>query len=133
VSLVLRDFDGSPDEITRILGISPSTSGARGDPERTRSGQITSRLYRHSFWIIRSTLPSSATFEQHVRALLDAVEPITKRLREIGPPTLNQIYCSVIPDGAVPMFELQNETLLRLADTGCGLVIDVLYIDPEED
>jgi hypothetical protein len=132
VSLVLKDFDVSPAEMSSRLGMAPSSAGAKGDLAQTHSGRVTSRVYQRSFWTIQSGLSSSATYEQHVRNILDAVGPMSRRLRELEPPIVKEIYCSVIPDGALPLFQLQNETLARVAETGCGIVVDVLHIDSAE-
>lgn len=132
VSLVLRDFSGSPSEITRRFGISPSHSGAVGQPRVAAKGRATQHLNKHSFWAFSSPLPATTALEEQVRSILKAIESAAVALKAIGPPVVKQFNCTVIPGGAVPKLELSANTLARVASLDCDLVIDVLYIDSAE-
>jgi len=132
VSLVLRDFDGPPSEVTRLLGIAPTREAAKGDRRTTVTGRATTQTHLHSYWALTSGLDSAAPLERHVDSLLSSVETSAGELRNIGSPTVKQIYCTVIPAGTVPLIELKSDTLASVAALGCDIVIDVLHIDPDE-
>lgn len=99
----------------------------------TATGRVISRTYEHSFWTLDSAMPATATLEQHVQAILDIVGPVSKAIRQIPGAISKRIYCTVIPGGAIPTLEVQHDTLERVSALGCGLVIDVLYVDEAEE
>ncbi|MER7009707.1 DUF4279 domain-containing protein [Dactylosporangium sp. NPDC000555] len=71
--LALMSFD--PDEVTRLVGLQPTTTWRSDDPDPV-SG--TSRLRRFSSWKYEQPEAHNYITEEVVVSLLDAVEPYTE-------------------------------------------------------
>jgi hypothetical protein len=67
----LAQLEFDPDEVTALVGLTPTTTWRRGDPASWRGG----RPHRFSGW--KYELPEISTFdtEEVVIALLDVIEP----------------------------------------------------------
>jgi len=71
-SVTLRIFGQIPDldEITRILGISPTYTHKRGD-----QGSRRSRPFKHDMWSYESPVPDDRPLDVHLRTLWAHIQP----------------------------------------------------------
>lgn len=131
VSLVIRGFDADPDTVTSELGLEPSVAGKKGDPYKTVAGKPTSRRNSQSYWVLNSGLPRAIQLEEQVRGLLRVVSEAAPGIAAVRAP-VKQIFCTIIPNGPVPLLSLGSDSLRGIAALNCELRIDVLHIDPDD-
>ena len=77
VSLRIIDETCPPEEITRAVGISPSSTWYKGD-----SRNKTQLKEKDNGWELKSTLPEESLLAEHVKYLLELVEPARDQLKE---------------------------------------------------
>lgn len=119
----------NPGVITAKTDIQPSEAHAKGEtvekhPERT---------HPTGFWGLNSSLPPNRSLEEHLKDLLNTLEPrssIIKEFRDIG---LNPtFYCGCFTAGTTTSIKLEANTLQRIADIGASLEYH-LYCCDEDD
>jgi hypothetical protein len=129
VALVLRDFEGDPEAITRTLGISPTRSATVGDAYRAPSGRPTDRRHSLSSWILNVDLPRTATLDEQASALLDRLESARGSLAELNQVKVKLVLCTFIPNESIPYLFLSNDTIRRLAKTPCAFAVDIVQVE----
>lgn len=102
-------FDGSPDAITRDLGLQPTEVWAKGDswyPGRPRPDSV---------WHLHSTLPRTEMFmEEHLEALLTLIEPKAEAIGSLRSRYAVGISCVGYYRNEHPGFHLSAALIARL-------------------
>lgn len=117
--------DLDPAAVSRLLGLEPTEAHRRGDQRLGKSGRRYSD-FTEGLWGWRPDLADTEPFAEHLRALLDVLEPKTaalQRLKEMG--LRLDLFVGVF--GSVGNFALilEEELLSRLGRLGIDLVLDV--------
>jgi hypothetical protein len=87
-------------------------------------------MHRTGAWSLKSETALSSVddhLDAHLRWLLDRLEPRTQQLKElVAAQELNaQFWCAVFMESANVDFELQPETIGRVAALGASLRLDI--------
>ena len=86
---VIAGFPGSPEDITRLLGLAPDDSAGKGEKRRARGGQ--EYTVKDSYWEIHGRVSNDLSIDEHVVELLDRLSGLESRLRELDPLTVKKI------------------------------------------
>lgn len=127
VRLVITDQNCRPDEITRSTGISPSRSWQKGD----RKGK-TLLVEKENGWLLNSSLPADSPFTDHIRCLLDVIEPVEDQFRAFTEKWDSSIACALYIDDETPELYFEKWILKRIAALNLSFDLD-LYCLGEED
>lgn len=127
-------FDTDPDEITRIVGISPSRIRRVGDavsypPPPGKDAAQMPRV-KVSGWRIDSGLDPAADLPTQVRALLRRLQPAWASLTELGQRYEAAVECVVKSYGGDrPEIGFDKDLIQQVAQLNATLGVD-LYIFP---
>lgn len=119
--------DLEPAEVTDALGLAPTLAFAKGDPfpPDTRSGQA-GRRRRWGIWRLESTLPASAELDEHLRSLLDQLDPRAAAIRAYAEDGFRvHFFCGLFLDSTNEELSLPPATLARVAQLGASLDLDI--------
>jgi len=131
VQLFIKGFRCHPDEVTQVLGISPTETWLKGEPIRKAGGA----LYRGNGWELKSPTAPTASPEEQLEALLPLIRPYTKNFRRLPPGSVVDLSCAIYAyDDSQRVFLFSTEAVKALA--AIGAPISVAYYDftnlPEE-
>lgn len=116
-----------PDDITEVIGISPSRTWREGE---ARTPLL---RWKKSGWSLVFGPERSVDLEAQIKRMLDTVEPIQERLRSARDRYNAEadVFCSADIDDRTPAILLGAETLSRLARLGVELGIDILLTEAD--
>lgn len=119
-----------PDVVTRAVEVEPSRAWRRGD----LIGPGNDRTRRQGSWSLdskRVLSPQDAHLDEHMRWLLDQLEPRTNQLKDaVTEQELKaEVWSAVYMEGANVDFELPPTTLARIAALGATLRLDIYAPD----
>jgi hypothetical protein len=132
-SIVVRDFAESPDEISRLLGLQPTRSGRAGEPRINVVGRQTSQTLRRSYWSLHSSVGPREPLAQHVDDLASKVSQSTSAFRRLPSGATVTLFCTIIPNGALPVLTLSCNAMRVLADIGAPVEIDIISVEAAPD
>ena len=123
-TLCFADDDLDPDEVTRRLGLAPTSAFRRGDRGQ-RSG--TDRPAVTGVWLLGTDEAGIApALDAHLRALLEVIEPVAEEVRGIAARVERaEVFCLWMTDydaGAGPV--VPPRTLARVGRLGLALGFD---------
>lgn len=121
------DWGDDPELVTRLIGVTPTRVVRKG--ERRPSSPLGAR---HEPWALDSTLDASASFEDHLAALLDQLEINVAGTRECVRRFDAVFQCASYFDTSNPGFSLSPELVARAAALTLGFDCD-LYVFPEDE
>jgi hypothetical protein len=118
------------EEIGEKLGIQATRTHAKGEP---RSARKQSGVWPHSAWHLGSPLGYSANLADHIKSLLDSIEPKLAVLKAISaqchPILLQCGFSSAHGQGG---FTLDSDTLARISKLGVSLSVNLYPPGPPE-
>ena len=83
------DFEEiTPDEISNKLGVKPTKVYVKGQ-KRNPTNPDGKAVFKNNVWVVDSGLDKYASFEQHMNAMLDIIEPRTNLFK----PFCSKYYC----------------------------------------
>ena len=130
--LVIADFPCNPDEITRELGVQPRRTWLEGEP--VTPGLSMKR--KSNGWVLSSGLDKQASFEEHVKALLEKINPNIERFALVCTRYHAELSCAVYiyynNEESTPWLGFDKEQTKALGDIGIAVDFD-LYVLPGED
>jgi hypothetical protein len=134
-SIVIRDFGGSPEEISALLGLQPTRSGRAGEPRTNVLGVRTSQTLRQSYWSLHSIVGPRESLSSHVDDLTTRVAHSMAAFRRLPAGATVRLRCTVIPEGNLPLFSLSCSGMRVLAEIGAHLEIDIISVEgpPDEE
>lgn len=121
-SLILVGYTCSHDDISAAFGVEPSETWNAGD--RTSSGR---RVLKQNGWRFRSSLPLTATQQEHAAHLLDQLKPNFAKLRAIDPEEAALSFAVESYNGDRPALGLEHKLMARMVEMKLDLDID-LYV-----
>lgn len=127
-SLEIRGFEGSPDAITEILGLLPTRTGRADDAYRNSAGRVTNRIIELSYWSLRSRADLRGSINEHVTDLLDQVRESFAAFSRLPAGMSICVRCTIIPNGYLPLFELDASTLRSLGEIGAAFELDIFSV-----
>ena len=131
VHLSITHFECFPDEITQILGITPTRTWQRGTPIPKSKGGVR----KVNGWSLESPLDSTRSPEEQVDAILNKVMPNAERFEKLPPKCELNLSCAIYAyDDSQRVFSFSSEAVKALA--AIGAPISIAYYDftslPEE-
>lgn len=121
-SLILMNYGCSHADVTAAFGVEPSMTWNVGD--LMPSGR---RNYKTKGWRFWSSLPLSATMEQHAVHLLGELKPDFAKLQMLGWPKAVMSFAVESYNGDRPALGLDHPLMEKLAAMKVDLDID-LYV-----
>lgn len=123
-TLCFADDDLDPDDVTRRLGLAPTSGFRRGDTGQ-RSGS--DRPAVTGVWLLGTDEGGTApALDAHLRALLAVIEPVSDHVRDIAARVERaEVFCLWMTDydaGAGPV--VPPRTLARVGRLGLALGFD---------
>ena len=118
----------SPDEITKLLGVSPTKSEKKGDVTIGKVSK-TQRVAKTGRWSIESNLPDEIDVEIKINNLLDIVSNDNHVWSEINNKYKTDIFCGLFMEAENRGFSLSVKTLNRLASLGIEVGFDIYAPD----
>ncbi|MBX9943727.1 MAG: DUF4279 domain-containing protein [Reyranella sp.] len=121
-SLILVGYTCSHDDISAAFGVEPSETWNVGD--RTSSGR---RILKQNGWRFWSSLPLTATQEEHAAHLLSQLKPDFAKLKTIDPEEAALSFAVESWNGDRPALGLEHKLMARMVEMKLDLDID-LYV-----
>jgi hypothetical protein len=112
-----------PDEIGNIFGLKAARTHTKGD--RKNSYVPACCIWKDSHWLLKSPLNDQSNLADHLRSLLDLLEPKAAALRQLTEKCKVIWFCGFSSENGQGGFELDPETLSRLAGLNIALVLDL--------
>jgi DNA-binding XRE family transcriptional regulator len=127
VKFIISGFPMSPNELTKIIGINPTSISEKG-----KFTEKYKQVIKENSWSINSELGTDVDIQTQTDFLLEKIRPQKPKLLEICrsyPPLLN---CTVrIYGGDRPPLDLSKENIRELSEYNAEFGIDI-YIFEEE-
>jgi hypothetical protein len=111
-----------PDEINRDLGLQATNSGLKGGRQ---SKYPRARELRTSIWILGSPLDEHLPLQDHLKWLLDALEPKLNVVRGIAKQYDAKLSCGYSSESGQGGCSFDAALLDRLANLGVPLVLNL--------
>jgi len=129
VYLVISGFEGSPDKISRVLGIQPTRTKLRGEP--VSFGELETKLRRKAnFWILDSGRPTTADLADQVTAVVRQVQGSVPGFTDLPQGTTVTLTCAIYDYSRSVPLVFDASAISALAAIGADLNID--YYDLTE-
>lgn len=109
----------SADELVKALG-EPTVSRAADDPVRQRGPKR-----EQSLWRLESRLDENAPLDQHIAALLDAIDAHRDGFDAIRQYCEIDIFCGIFSGGGQGGFTMEPDLTRRVADLGLAVGFDI--------
>ena len=131
VFFAVFEFGQDASVVTQLAGFEPTEAWVVGQPMRKRP-DIT---HRHSRWTFKSPLPLSAPVEDHLVALVSALEAHVSGIRAVTARFPAEIGCAVYFRTFTPGYHLPQPLLARVAALGLDIDFDLYFLgeDGEPD
>jgi hypothetical protein len=120
-SLILVGYTCSHDDITAAFGVEPSVTWNAGD--RNSRG----RIFKQNGWRFRSSLPLTATQEEHAVHLLDQLKPDFEKLKTIDPEEAALSFAVESWNGDRPALGVGHKLMAKMVEMKLDFDID-LYV-----
>ena len=131
VSFSFKGDAVEPRLVTEKLGIEPERAYKKGEVRFSRGRPLSSRQPT-GVWFVTSELPSNATLEQHLQALLTLLEPRASAIQEFKEKGYAiEFRCGLFLDWENEGTTLSSETLGRIAALGADLGLGIYYLPRE--
>src|SRR5689334_6558852 len=117
VSIIISGPDLDPDEISGLLPeITPAHTHRKGDPRKSPPGRdVAVHPYDSGVWILRSSLPETASLEDHLVQLLGMLDERELEIKALSNQWRIFFNCDLWgPSG----FEIPARLLIRIGAMG---------------
>ena len=121
VRLVVTDFPGTFDELTRRIGIRPDRTLEAGKPVAPGRARASDR------WIIDATADDRMPLQDQLELLLDRVSSVADRLSDLPEPTSVIVSCGVQDYDRDVSLNFEADVVARVAKLKATL--DIGYYD----
>lgn len=122
--IMFTELDGSPNEITAILGITPSATRNKGDT----IGK-TIMKHKHSFWELESGIERrNSLFDDHISALEAKLRPAQNKFQLLPKNLYIELSCGLFFRSETypyPAIHLSSDSLSFFASIGAEIDIDI--------
>ncbi|HSS96004.1 MAG TPA: DUF4279 domain-containing protein [Terriglobales bacterium] len=114
-------------EIETVLGLEATRTFSKGDPifGRDKDGKkIKAGVRKNSAWILSSPSGGDSNLDDHLRKLLDVINPKADELKQLSTKCKVDIFCGFGAEGQGG-FTLTAEIINRLAKLNLNLDLDL--------
>ena len=118
-----------PSKIGEMLGLEPTKMHVKGTPRSSRHTAV----WPASMWSLESPLSDSLALTDHLRFLLDLLEPKKGVLKQLSMDCDIDVFCGFSSGSGQGGFILDSATLSRLGALGLPLVLDLYPPGPIEN
>jgi hypothetical protein len=122
-TLTVSGFECLPEQVSSVLGVTPTDTWLEGDP----IGQGT-RRWQFRGWRLRSPLAGDEALSDHIAWLLQAVPGAFDRLRSVTESWELELAVTAFVYDAVPALHLPAAQMARLAALNAAVDIDVILL-----
>jgi hypothetical protein len=127
-SLRISSTTLQPSEIAEIIGLESTKTHTKGTLKNSRFTLV----WPTSLWLLNSPLSDQNGMADHLRFLLDLLEPKMDALKQLFEKCQIDLFCGFSSGSGQGGFELDPVTLLRLSKLGIPLVLDLYPPGPIE-
>ncbi len=129
VSLCIWRFeDKSPDELTEIIGITPSMTFRKGE----KQNELSSIISKENAWILNSSKGKYATFEVQMNDLIDQISSRMEVFKAIAQTYYCEFSCAlyVYPNNneSVPWIHLDNNYNKLIKELNIEFDLDLIIL-----
>jgi hypothetical protein len=122
VRLNITDFACPPEEITRLLGLTPGKTWRQGELVHPRA----KHRHRQNGWRLDAPGDENGTdLDERVSALMDQITPRADRFASLPPGSEVELSCVIYISVPSPVLGLSARNVKRLAELGAHLDLDV--------
>lgn len=134
LDLTLHGFDIDPDQISKILSLSPTQVWLKGE-----SIQKTALKRKSNGWVLSSGLEKSAELYDHINALFSKIKPVLLNFNDLPLSTEKELSCVIYiyqekgnaaEEHRTPAIHLEREQVEILNQVGAEFDLD-LYVLPQ--
>lgn len=115
--------------ISDRLGLQPTCTHTKGQPKgfRHEDGSISpSIVWKDSAWFLTSPLGRDRNLAEHIKWLLDSLEPRAEAINALRPEcSLIRLFCGFASHGGQGGFTLDPDTMGRISKLGLNLDMDL--------
>ncbi len=121
VRLTVTDFECSPEEITQILGISPTETWLRGEPVLPKAKNV----HHQNGWMIASPCdPMKTNISTQVGSLFSIIEPHIEAFAKLPVGTCVDLSCILYVYDCRPVIGFSVDEVKMLARLGASIDVD---------
>jgi len=113
-----------PDDIGAALGLKATRAHLKGQPRSERT-PIRKAVWPDSMWLLSSPLGKERDLAEHLRWLLDAIEPRLDVFKSLSAKYKTILFCGFSSGNGQGGFTLDSHTLSRIANLGIPFVLDL--------
>ena len=129
VFFAVFEFGQDGSVVTQLAGFEPTELWVVGQPMRKRP-DVT---HKHSRWTFKSPLPLDAHVEEHLDALLSALEPHAVGVQAIRAQFPAEIGCAVYFRTFTQGIHLGHSVLSRATALGLDIDLDMYFLGDAEE
>jgi hypothetical protein len=128
VFFAVVEFGQDAGVVTKLAGFEPTEAWVVGQPMRKRPDLT----HRHSRWTFKSPLPLTAPVEEHLDALVSALESHAAGIRAVLSRFPAEIGCAIYFRTFTPRIHLPQQLLARVTALGLHLDFDFYFLGEDE-
>lgn len=117
------DFECSPDEITKKIGLKPSQTRVKGEPVRPGARVV----HKTNLWVFEDDLDALKFPEEHLKRLLELLKPNWDIFKSLASKYNAQVCLEGFHEEFHVDFRITPELLAQIADLNATLWVD-LYV-----
>lgn len=121
----IYNFEEDPEIITKRLGIKPSQVWKKGD--KKPFGKKFINIHKNT-WKINSDLKINETAEEHIKHLLEIVEPAGKHIKNLSKKCYIEFGLALYIKDYNPGIHLEKSLLERISKLNAELDLDFYFI-----
>lgn len=115
------EFDCAHDQITEIIGVTPTMAWNKGDHY---SDKFPTAVRTHSRWVLDSGFPPGKDIEIQLDAVLDRITQLLSGISKVMALYNCKIVIAQDIDGGSGGFYISNHCLKRISELNLGIWID---------
>ena len=124
--ILIADFECSPAEITKQIGLEPTKTRIKGEYRTVGKGKHERKmLNKQNSWVLQSDLPSSTSIEEHIKYLLEKIEPFKKNIIKASKKYRVEFNTAIYYYEANPGFSLNKDLVRKINQLNIGVHFDI--------
>ena len=128
VSFEIFDFGNDPADLTKSLGIEPSSISRKGEEKLVGPSERPARVkVVQNMWSLDSELDASEGVERHVDALLAKLMPHRQEIKKITEAASARFRCTLLLEDPRPGISFSPEQSKQMADLNAVLDLDIYF------
>ncbi len=132
--MIIDGFEIKPEELTKLIGVQPSSTANKGDKYHTPNGKIITVPFNE--WILKSGCSTSINLEKQMKVLISKLKPFKKDFLEFckkHSPDFN-IVMHIFSGESPPPIVFENSDIIKdMALLNASFGIDYSFYEDEKD